>query len=511
MATGKKNRPLKSSTRQQAAQAGLRLRAEAEGQVANAPAAEAAEQAGGELLQQLQVHQVELAMQNQALREAQEALLASRDRTERYRRLADDMPLFITAFLPDGTLSYVNDALCNLVGMTRAALAGRNFFDFLRVDDREMVRARLALLTPENPTETHEQRYPWYGEAVAEHQWTSRAFFDAAGRVVSYQAFGEDITERKCAEEALREQAQFFRLIAENIGDFIAVLDLEGRRLYNSPSYRRFFGATRDLRGTDSFVEIHPEDQERVKQVFRETVETGIGRQTDYRFLAADGSIRDMESHGSVIKDSNGRITRVVVVSHDVTERKEMEKKVEQLAFYDPLTKLPNRRLLSDRLNQIMAASARSACYGALMFIDLDNFKPLNDRYGHMVGDLLLIEASARLKTCVREADTVARFGGDEFVVILSELDTDKVESVLQASVVAEKIHRTMAEPYLLTIRHDEKEDATVEYQCTSSIGVVLFIDHQSSQDDILEWADAAMYQAKQAGRNLIRFHVEKA
>jgi diguanylate cyclase (GGDEF)-like protein/PAS domain S-box-containing protein len=430
---------------------------------------------------------------------------------EHYRRLAEDMPLFISTFLPDGTLTYANSALCKLVAMSPSELTGRKFFDFLSASDREMVRERLASLTPEHSVETHLQWYCGSEEADTCQQWTNRAFFDTFGKLVGFQAFGEDITERKLAEDQLREQEEFFRLIAENIGDFIAVLDLEGKRLYSSPSYKKFFGTIKNLQGTDSFAEIHPEDQERVKQVFRETVQTGIGQELAYRFLTVDGSIREMESHGSAIRDQKGRVVRVMVVSRDVTERKQMEERIRQLAFYDPLTQLPNRRLLNDRLSQSMAASARSGCFGALIFLDLDNFKPLNDLHGHLVGDLLLIEAAERLKGCVREMDTVARFGGDEFVLIISELDTDKAESLAQARVVAEKILAALSAPYRLTVKHQEKADALVDYRCTSSIGLVLFVNHDATPADLIKWADAAMYQAKDAGRNSIRFFDQDA
>jgi len=186
----------------------------------------------------------------------------------------------------------------------------------------------------------------------------------------------------------------------------------------------------------------------------------------------------------------------------------QQEEKIRSLAFYDTLTKLPNRRLLFDRLGQAMSASKRSGRYAALMFIDLDNFKPLNDKHGHDVGDQLLIEVARRISSCMREVDTVARFGGDEFIVMLSELTTHMEESRNQASIVAEKIRSIIAEPYLLPAAHKEDSDVcTVEHHCTSSIGVVLFINHEASQDDIIKWADTSMYQAKEAGRNQIRFH----
>jgi diguanylate cyclase (GGDEF)-like protein len=163
--------------------------------------------------------------------------------------------------------------------------------------------------------------------------------------------------------------------------------------------------------------------------------------------------------------------------------------------------------MLDDRLNHDMAASKRSGLYGALMYLDLDNFKQLNDTHGHGVGDLLLIEVAKRLAACVREVDTVARLGGDEFVVMLSDLGVDKTQSREQAAGVAEKIRASLAAPYQLAVTQSGNQVATVEHHCSTSIGVVLFVNHDASPGDVLKWADAAMYQAKDAGRNAIRFY----
>ena len=313
-------------------------------------------------------------------------------------------------------------------------------------------------------------------------------------------------TDQDMPRQAAEEEG-FFRLIVENVDDFLAVLDLEGRRLYNSPSYAKLFGSTEALKNTDSFAEVYPDDQERIKQAFSDTVRTGHSHRLTYRFVLADGRIHYMESCGDLIRDSQGQPLRVVVVSRDISERLKEEDDIRNLAFYDTLTQLANRRLLNDRLDQAMAASKRSRRYGALMFLDLDNFKPLNDRYGHSVGDILLVEVARRITGCVREMDTVARFGGDEFVVLINELDEDKAQSAKEAGNVAEKIRAVLSEPYDLKFLNEEKAETAVKHHCSASIGVVLFSNHEATAQDILKWADMSMYQAKEAGRNLIRLY----
>ncbi len=186
----------------------------------------------------------------------------------------------------------------------------------------------------------------------------------------------------------------------------------------------------------------------------------------------------------------------LVIIYHDVTDLRLASAEIESLAFYDPLTHLPNRRLLVDRLEQAMAASARHGREGALLFIDLDHFKTLNDTLGHDIGDLLLQQVARRLSSCVREGDTVARLGGDEFVVMLADLSEQAVDAATQAEAVARKILVSLNLPYQLA-GHD--------YRSTPSIGVALFSGHQVALEEVLKQADIAMYQAKRAGRNTLR------
>jgi len=208
-----------------------------------------------------------------------------------------------------------------------------------------------------------------------------------------------------------------------------------------------------------------------------------------------------------LILASSGGVARLIYVNERT--RKLYEEKIHTLAFYDTLTELPNRFLFNDRLFQAMASSKRNGIYCALMFLDLDNFKPLNDLHGHDVGDMLLVEVARRLSACVREIDTVARFGGDEFVVMLSELNSDKAESTTQTRIIAEKIRASLAQPYLLKVNKQNKTKSTVQHQCSASIGLVLFINHDKNPDEIVRYADMAMYQAKESGGNSICMHGE--
>lgn len=203
------------------------------------------------------------------------------------------------------------------------------------------------------------------------------------------------------------------------------------------------------------------------------------------------------------IRQTSGAVTHFLVGLRDISERKRNEENIRSLAFHDPLTQLANRRLLHDRLQMAQATGQRSGSHSALLFLDLDNFKPLNDRYGHGVGDLLLIEVARRISGMLRNTDTVARLGGDEFVVLLQGLDTDRMQSAGNATMIAGKIGQSLAEPYLLPLEREEQEIQTIEHRCTASIGVSVFAPTDAPRD-ALQWADTAMYQAKAAGRNRI-------
>ena len=315
--------------------------------------------------------------------------------------------------------------------------------------------------------------------------------------------------EKSLAVQQLHDSEMRFRSMMEDIAGVAAQgYTMDGSVTFWNHASEKLYGYSADEAMGRNLLDliIPPEMHDGVKAAMAEMIETGQPIPAGELLLKAkDGSVVPVFSSHALVKPVRGP-TELFCLDIDLTERKQMEEQVRQLAFFDPLTQLPNRRLLDDRLKQTMVASARTGRHGALVFLDLDNFKPLNDTHGHEVGDLLLIEVARRLKTCVREMDTVVRVGGDEFVVMLGELNADRDESGMQAGVIAEKIRLALAEPYVLTVRHEGKPDKIVVHQCTASLGVALFINHDTSQIDILKSADAAMYQAKHDGRNRVWF-----
>lgn len=210
-----------------------------------------------------------------------------------------------------------------------------------------------------------------------------------------------------------------------------------------------------------------------------------------------NGEIYPVWLNITAVLDERGRVTNYVGTFVDFTERKKAESEIHHLAFYDTLSQLPNRRLLLDRLKQAVATSLRHHTSGALLFIDLDNFKTLNDTKGHNIGDLLLVEVAKRLRTCVREDDTLARFGGDEFVVLLEGLSEDKPLAAVQARNVGEKILDALSQSYFL--------DGD-EFHSSSSMGITLFAEYKGEFDELFKQADTAMYEAKKSGKNTLRF-----
>lgn len=279
----------------------------------------------------------------------------------------------------------------------------------------------------------------------------------------------------------------------------VLITDAEGRIVEINPAFARITGySLNEVRGKNPhMLSSGREDLNFYQKMWRD-IETNGHWEGEIWNRRKNGEVYPEWLNINPVRNKSGVLTNYVGIFSDISERKEAEAKIHQLAFYDQLTDLPNRRLLMDRLQQALSVSARSGEHGAILFLDLDNFKVLNDTKGHDIGDLLLSEVAKRLNECVRDGDTVARLGGDEFVVVLESLSVKADEAATQAELVAEKIHKALNLPYQIKAH---------EHRTSPSIGIVLYRGHQESLDDLLKHADTAMYQAKTAGRNTIRFY----
>jgi diguanylate cyclase (GGDEF)-like protein/PAS domain S-box-containing protein len=338
------------------------------------------------------------------------------------------------------------------------------------------------------------------------------ALRDDQNLIIGYLLIGTDNTARKQIEaeqkllgQRLRDHQFYTRSLFEANIDALMTTDPSGIITDVNKQMESLTSCTRDELIGAPFKNYFTDPERAEDAIMLALTKKKV---TNYELTARDrdGKETVVSYNATTFYDRDRKLQGVFAAARDITERKLAEKQILDLALYDSLTRLPNRRLLSERLRQIMSTSKRSGRHSALMFLDLDNFKPLNDAYGHFMGDLLLVEVARRLVSCVRAVDVVARFGGDEFVVVLSEIGVNKAEATAQSRLIAEKLRTSLDKPYVLAYKQD-KGTEDVEHICTGSIGVVVFSDGDSNQDEILKWADAAMYKAKESGGNRIQFH----
>jgi diguanylate cyclase (GGDEF)-like protein/PAS domain S-box-containing protein len=413
----------------------------------------------------------------------------------RFRSLIENAKDVIAVVDGRGVVTYQSPAGERMLGFAPGELVGDSVFDRVHPDDLTAVlNAFQRLLDHPDKSENIKFRFrhregSWlWLEAAGSNRMHDPA---VGGVVINWR----DITERHDAETELKESEEKFRLITENVEDLIVLVDTKGRRIYNNPAYRKLF-YEQHLAGSDSFAEIHPEDRERMREILRDTVATGIGHRAQFRFLLDDGSIRHIESQGNVIRDAHGKVSKVVVISRDITDLKLAEAQMQHLAHHDGLTGLPNRLLLHDRIGQALVQANRNSKRAGLLFVDLDRFKEINDTHGHQVGDRMLQRVAERLKSCVREGDTVGRLGGDEFVVLLAN-----IRDYQDARLVAGKVLDVVSNPYLID---------SLQLSVTPSIGICVYPEDGKDVEEIMRNADTAMYHAKESGRANFQLFVRR-
>jgi len=321
-------------------------------------------------------------------------------------------------------------------------------------------------------------------------------FVRGESHVSHFIAFSRDITERKQAQSILLERENRYRTLVENSPICIHEIDRGGRLTSMNRAGLQMMGSEDEcsIRGLLYLDAVSAADRERIGELLDRAYS---GEISHFEFKSAGQRERIFKSCFVPLTDGEGKVERLMGITEDITEYRAAEEQVRSLAFYDTLTQLPNRRLLLDRLRHALATSARSGRYGGLLFIDLDNFKLLNDTLGHDKGDLLLQQVAQRLAGCVREGDTVARLGGDEFVVMLEDVSNDRDESMLQIGTVGAKLLAALHQPFMLS---------GCEHRSTLSIGATLFKGQDRRIEELLRQADLAMYRSKNAGRNTLRF-----
>ncbi|HEY7987291.1 MAG TPA: sensor domain-containing diguanylate cyclase [Methylophilaceae bacterium] len=301
--------------------------------------------------------------------------------------------------------------------------------------------------------------------------------------------------------QQLQASEERWKFALEGAGDGVWDWDVKADDVVFSPRYCEMYGFSDEdvtLKSKQWQERIHPDDRERV----RIDVQAYLNGETDHyvnehQVICKDGSIKWALSRGMIVsRDEDGKPVRMIGTHADITERKNIEQKIRLMAHYDSLTELPNRILIDDRLKQALAHARRENKSLALMFLDLDKFKPVNDTLGHDIGDALLKQVAKRLQLSVRASDTVARIGGDEFIVLLPTIDETE-----DAVIVAEKILEALNQPF---------EIASHKLNISSSIGIALFPQHAADEHSLLVNADTAMYHSKNAGRNNVKLYSEQ-
>jgi diguanylate cyclase (GGDEF)-like protein/PAS domain S-box-containing protein len=431
-------------------------------------------------------------------KKAEEALKKSE---EKFKQLAEAFPETIFEADMKGNITYANEHGLEHFGFTKEDIAGGvNIFDLISPDDRNLAQERI-----QNRIQGVNKKYLEYKALKKD----GSVFYALGlsipimlnGAPVGIRGFVLDVTESKQAEEALRESEERYHFIADHTADQIWTMDLSMRFIYSSPAVVKTLGYT-----IDEFIALKidrfftPESLVMANKLLIEELETDKDPNADPDRIRTfhsehyhkNGHLVWMESSLTFFRDASMKPIGILGVSRDITERKKTEEQIQHMATHDLLTDLPSLRLAKDRLSRALGIARRYKKATAVMFIDLDGFKAVNDTLGHDAGDYVLKQVAQRLLSCVRETDTVARVGGDEFLIIATEINSPE-----NAAQIAEKVIHLVSQPIVF----NEQETAV-----GTSIGIALFPEHGEDMDQLIKQADEAMYSVKNAGKNGFRF-----
>lgn len=428
---------------------------------------------------------------------------ARRESEERFRALFNQAAVGVAQIdSHTGLIQRINQRYCDIIGYSPQELQGRSLRDISHPDDQPAGFAQMERLKAGDIAEFRiEKRYFHKNGAEVWVDLTVTPMWSLGSTPDYHIAMVQDITARKQMEETLRSNEQRLLNILQRLPVGLCLVQRDGRMSFRNERFVQICGYTEeDLPTAEQWWLLAYPDAElraRHRAAWGKALEQarksdGTIEAAEYSIRCQDGQQRTVEIAG-VLVGQDHLLTMV-----DLSQRKAAEEEIRYLAFYDPLTRLPNRRLLLDRLQQALATSARHQRSGALLLLDLDNFKTLNETQGHDRGDTLLLQVSHRLRACVHEDDTVARQGGDEFVVVLEDLGDTPEEAAARAEEAAQKVLHALREPYML--------DGEMHHS-SLSMGITIFSGMRETVDELLKRADLAMYQAKSAGRDTLRFY----
>jgi diguanylate cyclase (GGDEF)-like protein/PAS domain S-box-containing protein len=428
-------------------------------------------------------HMVDIAER----RAAQRALETSE---RRFRILAAASPAGIFALDREGRLGYANDRLREIMALGPGPAVGDAWLDRIAPEDRERTVAETRRAREENVRTSFDVRLD-----VGVERWGRvhlAPISDGGGEVNGFVGTLDDVTAELTARHALSAREAEYRMLAEHSTDFLSRHAPDARFLYASPVAKTMLGWDPQVLIGHSAEDLgltHPEDREILAQAWNDCRDSGGSRRCTYRALRRDGSMLWLETAFRAVRDASGEVVEIVCVSRDVSERRNAEVELAHRALHDALTGLPNRTLFLDRLAHALRRSRRTGRRIAVLFVDLDRFKVVNDSLGHRAGDALLVDVAMRLSEAVRPSDTLARFGGDELTLLCEDVEDD-----IDAQAIAGRLLATFEEPF-------EVGDGEAFLQ--ASVGIAMSADGFQTPDDLIRDADAAMYRAKESGTGM--------
>ncbi|MFO1193635.1 MAG: diguanylate cyclase [Rhodoferax sp.] len=444
-------------------------------------------------------------------------------RTGLYHQILDKLHTGVVIHAPDTRIVYCNRRAGELLGLSRDQMLGKTVIDpgwhFVDADNRPLAVGGY----PVNRVLQERQALPetMYGVVVpgrAAPQWvlvSASPDHGPDGALQQIVVNFHDISALRQSQETLRVSEHTYRSLFETVPQGVVYQNRDGFITAANAAAQRILALTlAQLQGLTSldpsWRAVHEDGSDFPGEAHPAMVAMRTGRPVQgvvMGVMAPNRGLVWISVSATPLLD-RGTLTGVYAIFEDITEKRHLEAQIRHLAFHDPLTHLPNRHLLEDRIHQALIACRRDQQLAALIVLDLDNFKPLNDAHGHLAGDLLLVEVAARLRQAVRAIDTVARFGGDEFIVVLHALAGDPAQARQQALAVATKIHDSLGAPYDLVPTWDGAS-ARIRHRCTASIGAALVDPLRDDAASALRRADQAMYAAKAQGRNRVHLQGE--